>query len=415
MSLTNNTAAGSKDLDAAVKDYAHTGPGTLAGRYLRMFWQPVSRSQDVLAGRAKPIKIMSEDFTLYRGETGKAHLVDFRCAHRRTQLSVGTVEQDSIRCFYHGWKYDHTGQCVEQPAEKKSSCAKVRIRSYPVQEHWGLIYAYLGEGEPPAFPRYRHLEGAPEESIEVEAVIRRYNYFQNVENGCFDPTHLNWVHATIADTYERGTDEAVLSAEESIWGITVYSDRPSGRRTINQYGMPNIFWAEQPGSFRLENVPADLKSGPGFCELTNGYVPIDDESHYQFQVTRVGFSGKAAELYRAERARLAAKRDLRREDLVEDILAGKIRLADVDPARTDIIRLQDDVAQIGQGRITDRSKEHLGRSDVAIVLLRRIWTRELRALAEGKPLKQWADNEGVLRTHRNIPSPASNSAKEETV
>src|SRR5437868_10725311 len=87
-------------------DFAHTGPGTLAGRYLRSFWQPVYPSGQLSAGRAMPIRIMSEDFTLYRGESGEAHLVAFRCAHRGTQLSTGWVEGDELRCFYHGWKYD---------------------------------------------------------------------------------------------------------------------------------------------------------------------------------------------------------------------------------------------------------------------------------------------------------------------
>src|SRR4051812_43770321 len=103
-------------------DFAHTGPGTLAGRFMRKFWHPVYRAQDLPAGRAKPVKIMNEEFTLYRGESGKIHAVAFRCAHRGTQLSTGWVEGDTIRCFYHGWAYDGNGQCVEQPAEPEPFC-----------------------------------------------------------------------------------------------------------------------------------------------------------------------------------------------------------------------------------------------------------------------------------------------------
>ena len=91
-------------------DFTRTGPGTLAGRYLRRFWQPVSRARDLLPGQARPVQVMSEKFTLYRGEDGTPHLVDFRCAHRGTQLSTGWVEGDCIRCLYHGWKYDGSGQ-----------------------------------------------------------------------------------------------------------------------------------------------------------------------------------------------------------------------------------------------------------------------------------------------------------------
>src|SRR3954451_8659959 len=157
MAATNGASSRAADR-ARYTDFVHTGPGTLAGRYLRSFWQPVALSQDLPAGRALPIRIMSEDFTLYRGESGTPHLVAFRCAHRGTQLSTGWVEGDDLRCFYHGWKYDETGQCVEMPAEDPSFPPKVKIRSYPVQEYLGLIFAYLGEGEPPALPRFPALE-----------------------------------------------------------------------------------------------------------------------------------------------------------------------------------------------------------------------------------------------------------------
>ena len=97
-------------------DMVHTGPGTIAGRFLRNFWQPVATG-GMLPGRTRPVEVLGEKFTLYRGESGTFHLTDFHCAHRRAQLSVGWVEGDSIRCRYHGWRYDADGQCVEQPAE----------------------------------------------------------------------------------------------------------------------------------------------------------------------------------------------------------------------------------------------------------------------------------------------------------
>src|SRR4029453_2584574 len=104
----------------------------------------------------------SQDFTIYRGEDGTAHVVAPRCAHRGTQLSTGWVEGDCIRCFYHGWKYDGAGQCVEQPAEDAGFAGKVKIESSPTEEYLGLVFAYLGEAQrdatgafrPPPLPRY---------------------------------------------------------------------------------------------------------------------------------------------------------------------------------------------------------------------------------------------------------------------
>src|SRR5438067_6714981 len=157
MATTTGPGASTRD-PVDFTDFSHTGLGTLAGRYLRRFWQPVYRSQDLPPGRAVPIKAMGEDFTLYRGEGGQVHLVAFRCAHRGTQLSTGWVEGDCIRCFYHGWKYDGSGQCVEQPAEDAGFASKVTIKSYPIEEYLGLIWAYLGEGEPPPLRRFPQLE-----------------------------------------------------------------------------------------------------------------------------------------------------------------------------------------------------------------------------------------------------------------
>jgi len=93
--------------------YDRTGPGTTAGRYMRQYWMPVALSIEIAPGRAKTIQVLSEKFTLYRGVTGAAHLVANYCAHRNTILGTGWVEGEEIRCFYHGWKYDGSGQCTE--------------------------------------------------------------------------------------------------------------------------------------------------------------------------------------------------------------------------------------------------------------------------------------------------------------
>src|SRR5882672_8603204 len=97
------------DFDALVR----TGPATLAGRYLRSFWQPVYHGVDIARGCAKPLRIMGESFALYRGASGELHLVDGLCPHRGTRLSAGSVEGEAIRCYYHGWKFDSAGRCVE--------------------------------------------------------------------------------------------------------------------------------------------------------------------------------------------------------------------------------------------------------------------------------------------------------------
>jgi 5,5'-dehydrodivanillate O-demethylase len=169
-------------------DFYYTEPGTLAGRYMRKFWHPVYRAEDLPPGWAKPIKIMGEQFTLYRGEEGTPHVVDFRCPHRQSTLAVGWVEGDCIRCRFHGWKFDGSGQCVEQPAEKEAFTEKVRIRSCPTEEYLGLIFVYFGADDPLPLPRYPDFE---QDGLWVETYVRPCNFLNNIEN---DPVHIPFTH-----------------------------------------------------------------------------------------------------------------------------------------------------------------------------------------------------------------------------
>jgi 5,5'-dehydrodivanillate O-demethylase oxygenase subunit len=172
-----------------VDDFWQTGPDTPSGRYLRQFWQPMCRAIDLPVGRAKPIRMYNEEFTIYRGTSGTPYLLGFRCAHRGTQLSTGWVEGECIRCFFHGWMYDGSGQCVQQPPERPAFADRIRIPSYPVQEYLGLIFAYLGEGTPPSLPRFPEWEPG----FRTTAAIRHVNYLQSLEN---DSTHIHFVHRT---------------------------------------------------------------------------------------------------------------------------------------------------------------------------------------------------------------------------
>jgi 5,5'-dehydrodivanillate O-demethylase len=375
-------------MSAEWTDFAHTGPGTLAGRYLRRFWHPVFRADDLPVGRAKPLRIMSEDFTLYRGESGIPHCVAFRCAHRGTQLSTGWVEGDNLRCFYHGWKYGPDGQCVEQPAEPEPFCRRIRIKSYPTQEYLGLIFAYLGEGAPPEFPRYPDFEG--EGIREVGTYLRRCNYFNNIENQ-LDPAHTAFVHrepgAPIGSSVGGLEGIPMMTGEVSAWGITMRGTRPSGKVRINQYGMPNIL---------------HIQSGPGGG--TNGRdalawrVPVDDENHRSFNINLVHVTGEAAERYQERRTAQAAAYPGDPQELTEAILRGD-RHIDEMKGRPDIVNIQDNVAQMGQGAIPDPAIEHLGRSDVLVVLLRKVWAEELRAVAEGRPTQPWNRLPHIVAVH----------------
>src|SRR4051812_43647372 len=137
-----------------------TGPGTPGGEMLRRYWQPVALSKELPEGGAPlPIRIMSEDLVLFRDDSGEIGLLGIHCAHRGADLSYGRLEDGGLRCIYHGWLYDVTGRCLEQPGEPAGSTFHERIRqpAYPCVEQAGVIFAYLGPGDPPELPNYEFL------------------------------------------------------------------------------------------------------------------------------------------------------------------------------------------------------------------------------------------------------------------
>jgi len=205
-----------------------------------------------------PVRIMGEDLTIYRGEDGVAYAVASRCAHRGTQLSVGFVEGNRIRCLYHGWQYDGSGQCVERPAERDPhACGNIRIRSYPVVEYLGLVLVYLGEGNAPAplsFPEFA-AEGVREASF----YERGCNYFQNVENGV-DEVHIAFTHRqSLFQVLNYSVPE--MGAQETKYGLVQLAKRSDGKVNQAHFMMPNMLTFTYPAS----NDPAPATQGKDGC------------------------------------------------------------------------------------------------------------------------------------------------------
>jgi 5,5'-dehydrodivanillate O-demethylase len=374
-------------------DFVHTGPGTLAGQYLRMFWQPVCRAQDLAPGRAVPIRIMSEELTLYRGESGTPHVVAFRCAHRATQLSTGWVEGDCIRCRYHGWKYTGTGQCVEQPGEEDSFAAKVKIRSYPVREYLGLIFAYLGEGEPPPFRRFPDLEKT---GLLLNGLSEVWpcNYFNRLDNAG-DAGHVAFTHregALRAKAMSSLITRKIIS-EETEYGMRTAIKVPEEPVSYLHFHMPNVNQIRA----KLGRGNVEKNAAPVWSDRLFFRVPMDDEHCVSFGVILVHVSGEAARSYRERAREEETGRVVLLNNPGDAILAGKMRIEDFNKNHPiwDLFWVEDYVVQVGQGAIADRSAEQLGHMDSGVILLRKIWERELRAVKEGRPFKQWITPAGL--------------------
>lgn len=368
-------------------DFEHTGAGTLAGRFLRSAWQPVHRSADLPKGRAKPIRVMSQDLTLYRGESGAVHLVQQRCPHRGTQLSAGWVEGDEIRCLYHGWKFSGSGACVEIPAGPAAFAKTVHIASYPVREHLGLVFAYLGEGTPAPFP---HIPAFDQEGV-VETWVEPFpcNFFQCWENS-WDEYHVHFTHRT-GGMHPQFPELPEMRFEETAYGVRRVTTKRNGESRVAWFFMPNTLRIVVPSPNALQG------HGPSKRDSYLIKVPVDDANHLFFATQLVRVDPNERDAYQAKYERYLEQRAKARppHEVALDILAGKLTLMDVKD-HPYLAIIEDVVAQGGQGSTADRSAEHLSRSDVGIVTMRRIWTREMRALAEGRPTKAWRYDGGPL-------------------
>jgi 5,5'-dehydrodivanillate O-demethylase len=304
---------------------------------------------------------------------GAAHLVAFRCAHRGTQLSTGWVEGENLRCFYHGWTYGPDGQCVEQPAEPEPFCSRIKIRAYPTRDYLGFVWAYLGEGEPPEFPRLPEFEH-PEYVVTRTHLVWPVNYFTQIDNAV-DQAHTAITH------WQFGRGVPRIRVEETDYGLIVHASGP-GYVNPSHFCMPNAHeWGSPP-----------RPGGADRWSYARGWrVPIDDSHYIRFGLDVVPLTGEEGDRYR-ERAVERQKKITRPGwEVAEEVLAGRMAPRELEPELfPDLVNIQDYIAQVGMGDIAaSPPDERLGSSDQAVLRLRRLWTRELEALAAGRPLATW--------------------------
>lgn len=365
-----------------------TGRGTPAGELLRRYWQPVALSQEVPPGSAPlPLRIMGEDLTLFRDEQGRLGLLGIHCAHRAADLSYGRIEDGGLRCLYHGWLYDVHGNCLEQPGEPEGSNFKDKVKhlAYPCREGGGLVFAYMGPGEPPLLPNYEFIS-APEESIYASKVFSSCNYLQGNE-GNIDPSHLSYLHkffregersravrggAATPNAYFGRTVAPTIEVEETEFGLRVFTVRPAedGKQyvRITNFVYPN--WAPNPQGVDGFNV--------------NWHVPIDDTHHWKI---RVGYKRggpidkeqQEADFFREVSADWVTNRNIEnrylqdRKEMETTSFIGMGRFFPV----------HDLYATETQGPVQDRTKEHLGYTDKAIAAQRRLLLNAIRQMQEG--------------------------------
>ncbi|MFP6736630.1 MAG: Rieske 2Fe-2S domain-containing protein [Rhodospirillales bacterium] len=329
------------------------GAGTPMGEMLRRYWHPVGCSEEV-TNKPRRTKVLGEELLLYRTESGEAVLMQLRCAHRSLALDYGRIEGDGIRCPYHGWLYDKSGQCLEQPAEPDGSSfhAKIKLKTYRTQEVSGLVFGYMGPGPAPLLPLYDVLRW----NHGVKNILVQYvhaNWMNQIEN-IVDISHLAWLHGYTFPAY--GARKVTYHWERKDYGANnVMRIDGIDDTHISCYAFPNA------NRFALPPVDA---SG----ELVRSMiyrVPVDDA------LTQMYF----LRFYPSENHSLhVARRDTKLGEYTP--LEGDWWGIDVND--------QDRMAVEQQGIIAERENEHLGVSDGGIIEMRRMMQESLDAVAQGK-------------------------------
>jgi 5,5'-dehydrodivanillate O-demethylase len=311
-----------------------------------------------------PVRLLGEDLVLFRDPAGKVGLIERYCAHRRASLEFGRVEECGIRCCYHGWKYDHAGQCIDTPLEPEESRLKdgVRLKGYAVVEASGLVFAYLGPKPVPAFPRWDML-CRETGLIVVGADEEHCNWLQRAENAV-DPLHLAVLHAAVYPgiAFKRAEADYV----DTWYGqrIAMHAGEREPRVVHFLFPAHNRFTQARIGQTPSHNLRIR--------------VPTDDTKTTTFWVTSY--------------PSLENEGQLRTEGLTPTVRGVYERVPD---GYWDIpSHEQDRVAQESQGLIADRAQETLGTSARGIVLFRRMLHGALKSVAEG------GDPPGILRGAR---------------
>jgi len=358
------------------------GPGTPMGDLMRRYWQPIAAKAELIEKRTKAIRLLGEDLVLFRDRQGTLGLIDRVGPHRRVDLVHCSVpENGGLRCAYHGWMFDHTGQCVEQPFEEVANPdanfkARTKIAGYPVQELGGLIWAYLGPQPAPLLPNWEPLV-RPESVRDICLTNLACNWLQCQENS-LDPVHVEWMHRYFGDwVNQEKTGNFDLSGginnvqRHQKIGFDEFKHGIIKRRILAGYTEEDDDWKHgHPVLF-----PHILVVGSDYQVTMQFRVPIDDENTLHISVyTWTAAPGTTAPVQAIPPYRYVSIRDEQGEWVKDKVFN------------------QDYMAWETQGPIAKRHLERLGASDLGVIMFRQQLDREMEKVSEGEdPMNVFRD------------------------
>jgi phenylpropionate dioxygenase-like ring-hydroxylating dioxygenase large terminal subunit len=358
-----------------------TTSGTPMGNLIRRYWVPALLSEEIPGPDCAParVKLLGEELVAFRDTQGRIGLIGEHCAHRGTSLFFGRNEECGLRCIYHGWKYDVDGNVLDTPAEPGESDFRKKLHhtAYPTHEANGVIYAYLGPRDKiPLFPNYEWTQ-VPLEYTYVTKCLLECNYLQGLEGEC-DSSHLSFLHRTFSNErsqwlYKSDTSPA-YETEDTDFGVRLIATR----NTDNQhYVRFSAFVMPVYGC-----VPAGRPTNELEGYEIHTYVPADDTHCWRYDI---GFRRDRAvrddEVHRRKQilSDYTRIRNPRNNYLQDRQMQKTVNFTGIE----DFLN-HDGCATESMGPIFDRSKEHLGVSDKAVIAVRKFLLNSVKGFQDGK-------------------------------
>ncbi len=359
------------ELPGEDEELTHVEPGTPCGEYMRRFWHPVAMTERI-GERPEVIRILGEDLVIFRTLKGEIGLLHKHCLHRRMSLEYGKIEEDGIRCAYHGWKFAANGRVLDKPGEPNPAGIQERncMGAYPVEEYHGLVFAYMGP--PEEYPEFPYLD-----SMEIEghdlvpySIHSPCNWLQESENS-MDPFHSVFLHGRINGPQFPGLENFVNLP------VVVYHKIPAGFVYSHARRVDDLVWirfhdhltpnfAQNGGMFQSYSKPTFF----GRPSLSKWVVPVDNTNSRKFGWRH--FDDTSEVLRRGERAEVGW-------ESVD--FYGQTAHRSRDEMRSNP---GDWEAWTSQGTINIHAREYLGFTDRGVAMLRSKLRKDIRAVAAGE-------------------------------
>jgi len=384
-----------------------TGPGTPMGDLFRCYWHPALLAEELPGPDCEPVRIelLSEKLIAFRDTEGRLGLMDELCAHRRTSLWFGRNEENGLRCPYHGWKYDVTGQCVEVPSEEPDFCKNIKLKAYPLVEKGGILWTYMGNPEKtPPLPEWEFITVKPTRRYTTKR-FQACNWLQAMEGG-IDSSHVSFLHSKSLETdplfkgaggnkYNLGDMKPVFEVSDTEGGLLICARRNA---EDNQY-----YWRITPWI-----MPSFTMVPPRGDHPVHGHfwIPINDNNcwtwsfDYKSQRDFTAIEIAAMDDGQGVHCKYVPGTYLPLANKSNDYLMNRnAQKAGLTYSGIESIAIQDAAMQESMGPICDRTDEKLAPTDKGIMMARRRIFKAIKNLQKNGELPP-----GVDPAHQNIRS-----------